>query len=395
MQERGKFVEEFLNLFDETHHFNLRRHLHKNRIYQIGFPKTGSELEDLKGIKKCIADIVKSPCYLKENVRPVWALFEQLLIKMKEKEKVITRKILSEYSEQLNAQGFRIDDSEISKMLVFLHRVGIVLYFETDVLKDDIVLDIQWLFGAFKCIIKYSVEIWMNDTQCQQFYCTGELDDEKLENIWKTEGKGYWRHKTTIIAYMQQLGLLTELPSKELRSGDSAVYYFPSMNSKKFDRTGGNNSKSSILSFKFDEKGQLPFNVFHCIVFKCLKLNNWAILTEKKKKCLYQNAACFSFKKHVVVLRNCNFEIRVQVWASPDIYDAKLLKKIKDSIEGIIQENELLSYNIGYKCKKDVLNDETDVSFIPQDTCPSDHLCDTCPVDKKHEVDNDICWVGF
>lgn len=172
------------------------------------------------------------------------------------------------------------------------------------------------------------------------------------------------------------------------------MYYFPSMNSKRFDKTGEHNSKSSILCFKFDDEMQLPINVFNGIVLKCSKLNDWSILTEGAKNniCLYQNAACFSFQKHIVVLCNCNFEIRVQVWASPKIYDGRLLKKIKHSVEDIIHDDDL-SYEIGYKCRKDVLNVEEDVSFISQNMFPvSNHLCEICDIDKKHEVDNDICW---
>lgn len=388
-------VDDLFKFFDDLSHFELRRHLNADRIYTIGFPKTGSELEDLKDLKKCIAKIVKAPCYLKENVRPVWALFEHILMKIKENEKIIPRKTLSDYSDQLSAQEFRIDDSELSKMLVFFHRVGILLYFDKDGLKENIILDIQWLLDAFKCIIKYPVRTEENDMKRKHFYRTGELDDLELDRIWQTEGKNYLKHKTTITAYMQQLGLLTLL--KELRSVDSTVYYFPSMNSKKFDKTGNDKEKSSILSIKFDEKGQLPINVFHGIVLKCSKLYNWSILTERAKDniCLYQNAACFSFQKHVVVLCNCFFEIRVQVWASPEIYDRRLLKKIKHSVEDIIQDNDVLSYEIGYKCRKDVLNVEEDVSFISQSIFPvSNHLCEICDVDKKHVVDNDICWVG-
>lgn len=96
-------VDDLFEFFDDLSHFELRRHLNADRIYTIGFPKTGSELEDLKDLKKCIAKIVKAPCYLKENVRPVWALFEHILMKIKENEKIIPRKTLSDYSDQLSA----------------------------------------------------------------------------------------------------------------------------------------------------------------------------------------------------------------------------------------------------------------------------------------------------
>ncbi|XP_052695159.1 uncharacterized protein LOC128173500 [Crassostrea angulata] len=391
-EECRKFLNSLNELFDNWSHSGLRRHLNEDRMYTIGFPDSGSELEDLKDLKKCIANIVKCPRYSKENIRPVWALFEHILNKMKETEKVIPRKTLSDYSDQLSAQEFRIDESEISKMLVFFHRVGVLLYFDKDGLREKIILDIQWLIDAFKCIIEYPVRTEENDMKRRHFCRTGELDSVELDRIWHIQGKDFLKHKTTIIAYMQQLGLLMRL--KELHFIDSTVYYFPSMNSKRFDKTGENNAKSSILCFKFDDEMQLQINVFHGIVLKCSKLNNWSILTEGAKNniCLYQNAACFSFQKHVVVLCNCNFEIRVQVWASPNIYDGRLLKKIKHSVEDIIHDDDL-SYEIGYKCRKDVLNIEEDVSFISHSIFPvSNHLCEICDIDKKHVVDNDICW---
>uniref|UniRef100_A0A8W8J0B2 COR domain-containing protein n=1 Tax=Magallana gigas TaxID=29159 RepID=A0A8W8J0B2_MAGGI len=392
---RREFPESLLKFFDECCHSDHKRHINADRMYAIGFPDSGSELEDLKKIKKCIANIVKSPRYSKENIRPVWALFEHILNIMKENRKVISRKTLSDYIDQLIAQEFRIDDSEISKMLDFFHRVGVLLYFDKDGLKENIILDIQWLLDAFKCIIDYPVNPEKPDIKRRLFYQTGELDNVELDRIWNVEGKDFLKHKTTIIAYMQQLGLL--MPLKELHPIDSNVYYCPSMNSKRFDKTGEHNSKSSILCFKFDEEMQLQINVFYGIVLKCSKLNNWSISTyrqgNKNNICLYQNTACFSFREHNVVLCNCNFEIRVQVWALPEIYDGRLLKKIKHSVEDIIHDVGL-SYEIGYKCRKDVLNDEKDVSFISQSIFPVSNYvkCETCEIDKNHVVKNDICW---
>lgn len=393
LQRCGEFDDEFFKLFDDWPHVDLRsrRHLSRDRIYTIGFPEPGSvELEDLKEIKKCIADIMTSPGYLEKNIRPVWALYEHILIKMKETRKIISRKTLSDCSDQLSATGLRLSDDEISKMLIFLHRVGILLYFEENDLRETIILNIQWLLDAFKCIIYYRVQADVNDMKRTHFYRTGELDDAELDRIWKIEKKEYFEHKTTIIAYMKQLGLLMTFPT--LSCVSSTVHYIPCMNSKKFDKTGENNSKSSILCFKFEETKQLPTNVFYGIVSKCLE--NWQILTEKTKDntCLYYNAACFPFEKHVVVLCICKFEILVQVWALPEIYDAKLLKDIKQSVEKFIKEYNNVSYEVGYKCQRDMLNAEKDSSFISENSL--NLLCKTCDVDKKHPVRNDTCWVS-
>lgn len=55
----------------------------------------------------------------------------------------------------------------------------------------------------------------------------------------------------------------------------------------------------------------------------------------------------------------------------------------------------MVSYEVGYKCQKDVLNAEKYLSFIPEFIFPvSNFLCETCDVEKKHPVGNDTCWVS-
>lgn len=56
-------------------------------------------MEDLKDIKECIAKFVNSNDNPKKSVLPVWAIFEQHLIK--EKRKIITRGNLLEFNETL------------------------------------------------------------------------------------------------------------------------------------------------------------------------------------------------------------------------------------------------------------------------------------------------------
>lgn len=331
--------------------------------------------------------------YLEEKIRPVWAIFEQILIRQKESKKIISRKTLSNYKNK-----FMINDDEISKMLVFLHRVGTLLYFNEDYLKDKIILDIQWFLDAFKCFINYPLDVGENDIKRKHFYYTGELDDEELERIWKTcpnKERGYLDHKTTILAYMEQLGLLTACTSHYERSLKSTWYYVPCMNKKKFDKTGDGFLKSSILCFKFDDEGQLPIHVFYSIVLKCFKIPGWLILTEKDQICIYDNAACFSYQEHILVFCICKFQIQVQVWWFPEKKDVKLLKGIKESVEKILKGHTKYSYKVGYKCKEGVLNLEEDKSFIEECEFPvSDILCRTCDIDKKHPVSNDICWVS-
>lgn len=395
MQECRQFFEKFFNLFDGIK--DSQRHLNEDRKYAIGIPKTGSKLEDLEQIKKCIAKIVMHPEY-SENIRPVWALFEHILQKMKKKEKIIKRELLKNYINDYREE-FRMNDEELSKMLNFLHRAGFLLYFEEDKLKESIILDFQWFVDAFKYIIMYPVgEDKPTDVKRKQFQFTGELSDEELNSIWETfpnKGKGYFVYKNEILCYMERLGLLAACFSKT--SKNPSWYYIPSMNKRKFDRSSEDVSKSSILCFMFDEHGQLPLFVFYGVVLECFKIPNWSILTEKDgQKCIYGTAACFSFENHIVVICVCGFQIQVQVWRTEkkDI-GSTVLRSIQQSLENIMRKYKKYKYSVGYKCQNGIFHDEKDKSFIKQENFPViDFLCKTCEVAKKHDVSNEVWWVG-
>lgn len=331
--------------------------------------------------------------YLEEIIRPEWAIFEEILIRHKKK-RIISKKTLSNYRDKLNAFGFRINDEEISKMLVYFHRVGTVLYLDEE---DDVILDIQWFLDAFKCIISYSMDIEGCYKKREHFIYNGELDDEELNRIWKlVPEKGlYLNHKHTILAYMEHFGLLAACRSHEHSVLKSVWYYVPRMNNKIFDKHGEGFSKSSILCFKFDDEGSLPINVFYNIVLRCSNLPGWSILRERGKLCMYDNAACFLLQENIVVLCICNFEIQVQVWGLLERKDNTVLEGIKKSVEKIFKEHTKYSYKIGYKCQNAVINAMEYICFIEESEFPiSFALCRTCDIDKKHLVSNDICWVG-
>lgn len=203
--ECRKFFREFFAEYDQ--HPHLRRHLHEDRIYAIGFPKKESTLEDLVHIKTCIARIVQDPEYSEKHIRPVWAIFEQILQREKPR-RIIYRDTLSNYNKRLSKE-FRMNDSEITEMLLFLHRVGNLLYF--DGLEEIIILDIQRLVDAFKCIVTYKVKIVNTDIQRSHFQKTGEIEDRELREIWENQGekgKTHLSHKAEILSCMEQLGLL-------------------------------------------------------------------------------------------------------------------------------------------------------------------------------------------
>lgn len=358
--------------------------MNRKRQFTIGFPESGSNLDELKDIKKCIASLIHDP----EKIKPVWALFEHILEKEKIG-KVISRKTVSNINEKISKE-FRLTDRDITDMLLFLHRVGTLLYFDENQLKETIILDIQWFAQAFKCIVAYDVDVRKNDEKRERFLHTGEIDDDELNRIWMEKDKGYLAYKTEIISYMEQLGLLAAC-----QTGDKMFYYIPSMNRRRFKDTEELKTKSSILCFQFDELGQLPDFLFYGIVIKCTKIPGWSFLREKGENCIYDKVACFLYRHRIVVMCLCKLQIQVQLRVPTTRgIDQELLEKVHNLVKEKIEECNNYKFDVGYKCENGVFNDEKEDSFVAlEEFSVEESMCPICPVSKKHYLGKEMCWV--
>lgn len=389
LQDSEKFFGEFYALFE--HHPYIQRHLHKARKFAIGLPVKGSKLADLKEIKTFIAKIVSFRGH-SNQIQPVWALFEHIMQEQK-RWRIIRRKTVSDYNDELSKE-YRLNDEDITEMLLFFHRVGNLLYFDEDLLKETIIVDVQWFVDAFKSIIEYREDIAITDQNSSRFKTTGELTDQELTAIWTSEEKGqtYLSHKKEVLLYMEHFGLVAICDAQNEKL---PLYYFPSMNKRRFKNQSNHFTKSSILCFQFNKDGQLPFNIFYRLVVQCLKIPEWSISQENDQNCLYENVACFSYLHFLVVVCLSKFQIQLQVW-NPERnghIDRELLGNIQRSVEEKLIGRKY-SYKIGYKCKNGMLNTEEDTSFIAQEKFPVSKLnCPNCALENKHHVDNQICWV--
>lgn len=363
-------------------------------MYAIRFPKEGTNLDELKEIKCCIAKIAQRPDFSEHKIRYSWAVSERFLRTKMQSKKIISKQELINYNS--NFKDYRMKAKEIPKLLNFLYIVGTLLYFDEDDLKETIILDLQWFVDAFKRIIEYTVpEEETGDQKCQDFWSTGEISDSELEAIWKKYPvEGFSNFKTEILCYMERLELLAIFNAEH--SKDSTWYYVPSMNPREFDMNGEEFMKSSILCFDFRKQEQLPILIFYSVILKCSKLNGWTIHKgEEDRKCIFKNVACFSFQGHILVICVCRLQIQVQVWIRNGHIDTKLLPEIQKSVEKIMQKFQKYSYEVGYKCQNGILNNEADKSFVEITEFPVTKDCTRCLSNSKpHSIDNKICWVG-
>lgn len=316
-----------------------------------------------------------------EIISPMWAIFAYIFEREKTR-KIISRGFFSNVNEQL-----RKNDGLITEMLLFLHRIGALLYFNENSLNETIILDIPWFFEAFKLIVAY----FMNKSDTERLQNKGKLDDMDLKLIWEnSENKEYILHMPEILPFMEHLGLLAICNRESSNEGHCQWYYIPSMNKRKYENNDGTVTKSSILCFKLDEKGQMPSFLFNRLVIKCMKIPGWRVIEHR----LYEHAACFSFCDHIVVMCHCKFQIQVQVRRIKQcIIDPNLLDQIQKSVTEKLKMNEEQSFKIGYKCEHSEFNVEEDDSFISiDDISNSKNTCRKCTESDAH-VDNTIFWV--
>ena len=110
-----------------------------------------------------------------------------------------------------------------------------------------------------------------------------------------------------------------------------------------------------------------------------------------------EKGAKFSFRHTFVVICICKFQIQVQVFLPSDMNDktrTEILEEIQTSVESRIRDFKIYKYDVGYKCQKGKLFDESDNSFIPLNDFPVYRkYCNRCSGSKEHLVHNSICWV--
>ena len=367
--------------------------MHSRRCFAIRLPVKGEKLEELSDLKRHIFGLVTEQLYWKRTVKPASAILEHILQENR-KRRIILRKDVVKLNNNLDP-GCKLDDSEITTLLKHLHQAGTLLYFEEPALKDKIILDVQWLVNAFKSILAYYVGIEKgHDIEHQHFYETGELYDEELDAIWKREkdkGKDYIIHKDALTSFMEKIGLLAICDSE-----DRLWYYFPSMNSRKFDNTKFENcKKSSILTFQFDKKKQFPLFVFYNFIVRCMKLPRWKIHMKQEIRCIYDEVACFSFRGHIVLLCVFNFQIQVQVCHPAIDIESNILKEIKSMLESTMEEflSKKYEFDIGYKCLNGRFHDEGLNFFSEKDLMDYHRLCGFCS--DEHTLGSGIDWVNL
>ncbi|XP_061185845.1 uncharacterized protein LOC133193949 [Saccostrea echinata] len=270
-KEKVQFFREIWETL-ETKDKSLQSHFETKKMFAVGFDNS----ECIDKIKLSIVDIVKNLDHWGEKLPYSWAMFENFF-QEKKKLRIIKRNTLLDFNEALPQEVKLETFEDINTMLLFFHDIREILFFDKELLREVIILDVQWFADAFKNVITDENHAEEDLIECavewDQFNETGELSDVLLSQIWKINNNEYIEHKEEIMLYMERLALLAKL--------DEQKWYVPCMNKKIFpENSFSSYPASSILCYMFDV---LPAGIFQRLVVSCIQFP-WDIVKEKKEE---------------------------------------------------------------------------------------------------------------
>ncbi|XP_062602528.1 uncharacterized protein LOC134264249 [Saccostrea cucullata] len=313
----------------------------------------------------CMASIAKEDRW-KETIPADWALGETTLRYLRQQ----NRRIISKADFQKKCFGFIKEKCEqFPDILKLFHEIGVILNFKEDVLSETVIIDIQWFVDAFKHIItdtNHVMDVVDSIAEWENFYQNGYISDLLLERIWSSKGFSVGTFKSTILQYMQRLGLLVV--------GDHQ-HYIPCMNKCTFDSAHEESfkkwrNKTSVLVLRFQF---LPYFIFCRLVVACITRTDgkWGFLNDQGLR-LFKSVACFAYKDHKVALAVNHSSIQIQVFKPGNsILEKTVTLEVRDTIERLLKEltgtfHKEIMYITGYQCSMNEVFREYDGCFVEE-----------------------------
>ncbi|KAL3887702.1 hypothetical protein ACJMK2_000096 [Sinanodonta woodiana] len=254
-----------------------------------------SKLEDLK---RKIVEVASQQPYWGEEIPARWLPLEQVLMNLRAQgRKVIHRSLLENMNQ---AGGVQISTDELDLFLRFQHEIGTILYFSTELLKEKIVLEPQWMINALKSLITAEEFILKHAlpvaTKWYEFK-NGKLYPELIDALW-TKDADLHDNKDHILLLMEQLNIIAKPKlyiDDESEIKEVNYFFAPCMLHVKppreviFPEPREHTESSSVMCYVFTGKF-LPAPIFHRLLAACVA--QWPLATKKIGKTLDNQIFC-------------------------------------------------------------------------------------------------------
>ncbi|XP_063419312.1 uncharacterized protein LOC134702158 [Mytilus trossulus] len=237
-----------------------------------------------------------------------------------------------------------LSEEELIFFLEFHHELRSLVYFGD--LPDDIILDTQWLSDAFKCIVtaeKFQAST-KNQRKWNEFYNTGKLNNEVLEDIFKKETTILYDHKEYILKVMEKFDIIIR-SNKSEGAKKMPYYYVPCMIKAEpeidihemFNVTKDNGKRSTWMCFKFIF---LPPHLHNHLIASLSRKYNIAVRVvpgqKEREIALFKSTAVFELqdatKCRKLLVMTCPNVIQIQIWEFGNEIKKGLYKNIADFV---------------------------------------------------------------
>ncbi|XP_063417194.1 uncharacterized protein LOC134699528 [Mytilus trossulus] len=307
-----------------------------------------------------------------------------------------------------------LTDEELILFLEFHHELRSLVYFED--LPDNIILDTQWLSDAFKCIVtarKFQAST-KNQKRWNEFYHTGKLNYDVLEDIFKKETTILYENKDYILNVMEKFDII--IRSNKSGADVNPYYYVPSMIRAEperdiyemFNVPKDICKRSTWLCFRF--RFLPPHLMNHLIASLSRKYTVAEVVDSKKKKrqiALFKGTAVFELQHETTKLRKllvmtCPNVIQIQVWEFGEDIKGGLYKYIDDFVTeelNTIMHTRFKMSNVKFEKKWECgLTEPKCVTGSNMFMEEPIYQCDTCQIkhmfiDEWSDQQNKAPWV--
>ncbi|KAL3889191.1 hypothetical protein ACJMK2_001539, partial [Sinanodonta woodiana] len=260
----------------------------------------------LEKLKRRIFELASQQPYWGEEKPARWLPLEQAIMTMRDSDvKVAPLSLIEEIN---RSSSVKIEDrGELELFLNFQHDIGTILYFNADGLRENIVLNPQWMIDVFRSLITAKMFIKQHPTITEEWFEfeeTGKLTHKLIDAIWTEEKPDFHDNKEYLLLVMEKLNIIAK-PMSYTMDGESVKhedYYLAPCILKQetpkeiiCHKSDNKKESTSALCFVCKEKC-LPPPIFHRLVGACL--THWAIAQQNEKNLIYCGCCVFDIDKY-------------------------------------------------------------------------------------------------
>lgn len=298
---KEKFFDEALESFRGT---PILSHIHRKKFLVNNLERDNPVYDE---IKLTVQELASQQYYWNKRVPARWIELEKCMeLKRKEGKEVME---LRELQNENDKNVFAIKSvDELKSFLKTQHLLGNILYFDTDRLREHVILKPWWIIEAFKCFISHvkdkrptQLEAWSD------FEKMGILKPELMEQIMEQTGGHIRRNKTVVIRFLEHLDIFAQ-PVNRNFEGDQIVpvsakyldfHVVPCLLKKTLNEAAFNayigkheppEGTTAVLCFVFKEKF-MPPSVFHRLLASAI--HRWDIAKQVDNMLLFNGLGIF------------------------------------------------------------------------------------------------------